>query len=165
MHLIANGHCKGEEYITVPGGVQVKRAARVSVNAAPEPVPKGKAITVNGSLTREDWVKHTYTGYGSQYVKLQFRTAGSTACTTVKTVKEHHWCPQRHRYGVRGRHLALGIRRHVHHRHCRVRRQLRRRALTGARAGGPARAAGTGSTAAEGPAPSTAGTPPGRVHP
>jgi hypothetical protein len=32
-------------------------------------------------------VKHTYTGYGSQYVKLQFRKAGSTAYTTVKTVK------------------------------------------------------------------------------
>ncbi|MGW6356875.1 hypothetical protein ACWFR5_17255 [Streptomyces sp. NPDC055092] len=35
MYLIPNGHFKGEEYITVPGGVQVKRAARVSVNAAP----------------------------------------------------------------------------------------------------------------------------------
>ncbi|MFE7161501.1 hypothetical protein [Streptomyces sp. NPDC057636] len=87
MYLIANGHFKGEEYITVPGGVQVKRAARVSIDAAPEPLTKGKAITVNGSLTRADWVKHTYTGYGSQYVKLQLRTAGSTACTTVKTVK------------------------------------------------------------------------------
>ncbi|MGW3730943.1 hypothetical protein [Streptomyces sp. NPDC000851] len=87
MSLIPNGHFKGEKYITVPGGVQVKRAARVSVNAAPEPVTKGKAITVTGSLTRADWVKQTYTAYGSQYVKLQFRKAGSTAYTTVKTVK------------------------------------------------------------------------------
>ncbi|MFC9669559.1 hypothetical protein [Streptomyces sp. NPDC056949] len=32
-------------------------------------------------------MKHTYTGYGSQYVKLQFRKAGSAAYTIVKTVK------------------------------------------------------------------------------
>ncbi|MFD5123113.1 hypothetical protein [Streptomyces sp. NPDC058385] len=42
---------------------------------------------MNGSLTRADWVKHTYTGCGSQYVKLQSRKAGSAAYTTVKTVK------------------------------------------------------------------------------
>lgn len=34
----------------------------MSVNAAPEPVTKGEAITVTGSLTRGDWVKQTYTG-------------------------------------------------------------------------------------------------------
>ncbi|MEK0098294.1 hypothetical protein WDA79_07255 [Streptomyces sp. A475] len=41
---------------------------------------------MNGSLTRADWVKHTYAGYGSQYLKLQSRKAGNTAYTTVKTV-------------------------------------------------------------------------------
>ncbi|WP_323180883.1 hypothetical protein [Streptomyces sp. NBC_01142] len=64
----------------------MQRWAKVSVNASPEPVTKGKTITVTGSLTRADWVKHTYTGYAGQSVKLQFRKAGSSAYATVKTV-------------------------------------------------------------------------------
>ncbi|MFI8789538.1 hypothetical protein [Streptomyces sp. NPDC055105] len=46
---------------------------------------------MNGSLTRADWVKHTYTGYGSQYVKLQFHKAGSTAYTTVTASVDGTW--------------------------------------------------------------------------
>ncbi|WP_274564817.1 hypothetical protein [Streptomyces spiramyceticus] len=82
----ANGSLKAEEFTTAPGSVPVKRWAKVTVNASPEPVTKGTAITVTGSLTRADWVKHQYTGYGSQPVKLQFRMKDSSAYTTVKTV-------------------------------------------------------------------------------
>lgn len=82
----ANDTLKAEEYTTAPGSVRVQRWAKASVNASPEPVTKGKTITVTGSLTRADWVKHTYTGYAGQSVKLQFRKAGSSAYTTVKTV-------------------------------------------------------------------------------
>lgn len=83
----SNGNLKAEEYWTGPGSVQVKRKAQATVNASPEPVTKGRTLTVTGSLTRADWVKHKYTGYGSQSVKLQFRKKGSSAYTTVKTVK------------------------------------------------------------------------------
>lgn len=76
-----------EEYLTGLGSVQVKRAARVSVNASPEPVTKGGTITVTGSATRADWVKHAYTGYAGKLAKLQFRKAGTSTYTTVKTVR------------------------------------------------------------------------------
>jgi hypothetical protein len=83
----SNGNLKAEEYWTAPGGVQVKRQARATGNASPEPVRKGKALTVTGSLTRADWVKHKYTGYGNQAVKLQFCKKGGSTYTTVKTVR------------------------------------------------------------------------------
>ncbi|WP_133909699.1 hypothetical protein [Streptomyces sp. NBC_00582] len=63
-----------------------KRNAKVTVNAAPEPVKKGKTITVTGKLTRADWANGTYTGYRGHSVKLQFRKKGSSTYTTLKTV-------------------------------------------------------------------------------
>ncbi|WP_217237001.1 hypothetical protein [Streptomyces sp. AC555_RSS877] len=83
----SNGQPKAEEYLTGFGTVQVKRAARATANASPEPVTKGKPLTVTGRLTRADWVKHAYTGYGGKSAKLQFRRAGTTTYTTVKIVK------------------------------------------------------------------------------
>ncbi|WP_328904950.1 hypothetical protein OG230_19220 [Streptomyces sp. NBC_00234] len=82
----SNGGLKAEEYATLSGGVQVKRWAKATVNASPEPVAKGKTLTVTGSLKRADWVKHAYTGYGNQSVKLQFRKKGTSVYSTVKTV-------------------------------------------------------------------------------
>ncbi|MCX5259216.1 hypothetical protein OOK27_34655 [Streptomyces canus] len=67
-------------------GVQIKRAARLTVNASPEPVKKGATITVTGKLTRANWGTGTYTGYISQNATLQFRAKGSNSYTTVKTV-------------------------------------------------------------------------------
>ncbi|MFI7007316.1 calcium-binding protein [Streptomyces sp. NPDC050145] len=65
----------------------VKRAAQIkSFNASPEPVAKGKPITVSGSLSRISWTYLKYYGYGSQPVQLQFKKAGSSTYTTVKTV-------------------------------------------------------------------------------
>ncbi|MFJ9146711.1 hypothetical protein ACIRP7_01250 [Streptomyces sp. NPDC102270] len=67
-------------------GVQVKRAARLTADAAPEPVKKGGTITVTGKLTRADWEAGRYTGYTSQKATLQFRAKGTNSYTTVKTV-------------------------------------------------------------------------------
>ncbi|MET8942379.1 calcium-binding protein [Streptomyces sp. NPDC004542] len=66
---------------------QVQRLSKLTANAAPEPVKKGKTITVTGKLTRANWETGTYGGYASQPVKLQFRKKGSSTYTTLKTVK------------------------------------------------------------------------------
>ncbi|MET7490882.1 DUF5707 domain-containing protein [Streptomyces sp900116325] len=66
---------------------RVQRLSKLTVNAAPEPVKKGRTITVTGKLTRANWEKHAYAGYTVQPVKLQFRKKTSTAYTTVKTIK------------------------------------------------------------------------------
>lgn len=64
----------------------IQRYSKLSVNASPEPVTKGKTITVTGKLTRANWETHDYRGYTNQPVKLQFRKAGTDTYTTVKTV-------------------------------------------------------------------------------
>ncbi|MFE0627132.1 DUF5707 domain-containing protein [Streptomyces sp. NPDC058864] len=69
------------------GTTKIKRNTELTVNAAPEPVKKGKTITVTGKLTRANWETHKYAGYTGQSVQLQFRKKGTTAYKTVKTVK------------------------------------------------------------------------------
>jgi hypothetical protein len=66
---------------------KVQRLSKLTVNASPEPVKKGRTITVTGKLSRANWETRTYAGYSTQPVKLQFRKAGSNTYTTVKTVK------------------------------------------------------------------------------
>jgi hypothetical protein len=68
------------------GTAKIQRAAKVTVNASPEPVKKGRTITVSGKLTRANWTTGSYTGYVSQTATLQFRAKGSDTYTTVKTV-------------------------------------------------------------------------------
>jgi hypothetical protein len=68
-------------------GPTLLRAAKLTVNASPEPVVKGKTITVTGRLTRANWDGANYTGYASQPVQLQFRKNGTSAYTVVKTIK------------------------------------------------------------------------------
>ena len=70
----------------VAGTANVKRYARVTVNASPEPVKKGRTITVTGKLTRADWESGTYTGYRGRTVQLQFRKKGSSVYTALKAV-------------------------------------------------------------------------------
>lgn len=82
----SDGQPKSEEYLTGFGTIRIKRAAKVTANATPEPVAKGKTLTVKGSITRADWVKHKYVGFGGKAAKLQFRKAGTSTYTTVKTV-------------------------------------------------------------------------------
>ncbi|MFE2211414.1 hypothetical protein ACFW93_05450 [Streptomyces canus] len=67
-------------------GARIKRAAKLTVNASPEPVKKGATITVTGKLTRANWETGTYAGYTSQKATLQFRAKSSNSYTTVKTV-------------------------------------------------------------------------------
>ncbi|WP_340378189.1 hypothetical protein U5640_26215 [Streptomyces sp. SS7] len=76
----------GDSYSDVYGTHPVKRRSTLSVDAAPEPVVKGKTITVTGKLARANWDRYTYAGYAAQPVRLQFRPKGSSTYTTVKTV-------------------------------------------------------------------------------
>jgi hypothetical protein len=71
------------------GKTLVQRVSRLTVNASPEPVKKGKTITVTGKLSRADWEKLRYAGYSGQPVKLQFRKKDSSTYTTVKTIKSN----------------------------------------------------------------------------
>lgn len=66
--------------------VKVQRASQLTVDATPEPVTKGKTVTVTGKLSRANWDTHKYAGYSGQLVKLQFRKKGSTTYSTIKTV-------------------------------------------------------------------------------
>ncbi|WP_217236923.1 hypothetical protein [Streptomyces sp. AC555_RSS877] len=68
------------------GTTRLQRLSKLTVNASPEPVVKGKTITVTGKLSRANWETHKYAGYSGQPVKLQFRKKGSTTYTTVKTI-------------------------------------------------------------------------------
>ncbi|MET7287826.1 hypothetical protein [Streptomyces sp. NPDC005573] len=68
------------------GTLPVRRFSKLTTDAAPEPVKKGKTLTVTGTLTRANWEDGKYHGYTGQSVKLQFRKAGTTTYTTLKTV-------------------------------------------------------------------------------
>ncbi|MEU2384895.1 hypothetical protein ABZ606_09550 [Streptomyces sp. NPDC012461] len=66
--------------------VHVKRNSRLTVNASPEPVAKGRTITVTGKVIRANWETRKYASYGGRRVTLQFKPAGATSYTTVKKV-------------------------------------------------------------------------------
>ncbi|WP_327116089.1 hypothetical protein OG206_14630 [Streptomyces sp. NBC_01341] len=69
----------------------VLRRGKLTVNASPEPVHKGKPLKVTGKLTRANWDKRTYAGYAEKPVKLQFRKAGTHTYKTVKTVNTNSY--------------------------------------------------------------------------
>ncbi|MFF2846985.1 DUF5707 domain-containing protein [Streptomyces sp. NPDC058001] len=66
---------------------RLQRASKLTVNASPEPVKKGKTLTVTGALTRANWESLKYAGYTQQSVQLQFRKKGSSTYSTIKTIK------------------------------------------------------------------------------
>lgn len=68
------------------GTAQVKRAAKLTADATPEPAVAGRYLTVKGKLTRANWVNDTFAGYQGQAVALQFRADGTTAYKTLKTI-------------------------------------------------------------------------------
>ena len=68
---------------------KVQRYSKLTVNASPEPVKKGRTITVTGKLSRANWEDNLYHGYTNQPVKLQFRKKGSDTYTTVKTINSN----------------------------------------------------------------------------
>ena len=67
----------------------LQRYSKLTVNAAPEPVKKGKTVTVTGKLSRANWDDGKYHGYTNQSVKLQFRKKSSSTYTTLKTIKSN----------------------------------------------------------------------------
>ncbi|MET7676912.1 hypothetical protein [Streptomyces seoulensis] len=69
------------------GTTSLLRYSKLTTDASPEPVKKGKTITVTGTLTRASWDYNKYYGYGAQSVQLQFVKKGSTTWSTLKTVK------------------------------------------------------------------------------
>ncbi|AKN70326.1 sarcoplasmic reticulum histidine-rich calcium-binding protein [Streptomyces sp. PBH53] len=70
------------EYTTT----RLQRQSALTVNAGPEPAAKGTALTVTGKLSRANWDTLDRRGYAGQPVQLQFRKAGTTTYTTVRTV-------------------------------------------------------------------------------
>lgn len=70
----------------------LKETKLATANAAPEPVRKDGTLTVTGKLTRPDWNSWDVdgdkisVGYGGRPVRLQFKKAGATSYSTVKTV-------------------------------------------------------------------------------
>ncbi len=86
---LGTGIKKGGSYDTdlLSATVRLQRASRIqNMNASPEPVTKGKTITVTGTVQRANWSLHRYDNYGDRLVKLQFKPAGSSTYTTVKSV-------------------------------------------------------------------------------
>ncbi|MFJ2263117.1 hypothetical protein ACIOKD_33245 [Streptomyces sp. NPDC087844] len=78
---------KGHVDVHAARTVPVLRDAKLTADAAPEPVTKGKTLTITGKLSRVDWeTRGGYHGYSAQKAKLQFRKKGTSAYTTVKTV-------------------------------------------------------------------------------
>ncbi|MGW7506877.1 calcium-binding protein [Streptomyces massasporeus] len=65
---------------------RLQRHSQLTVNASPEPIAKGRTLTITGKLSRANWDTLDHRGYTNQPVKLQFRKAGTTTYTTVKTV-------------------------------------------------------------------------------
>ncbi|WAL96215.1 calcium-binding protein [Streptomyces sp. Je 1-369] len=68
-------------------GLRVQRAAKLTTNASPEPIKKGKTLTVTGALARANWETSKYAGYTKQSVKLQYKKKGASSYTTLKTIK------------------------------------------------------------------------------
>ncbi|MWA11892.1 calcium-binding protein [Streptomyces sp. BA2] len=68
------------------GYASIQRNARLTTNASPEPIKKGKTLTVTGALTRANWETSKYAGYTQQSVKLQYKKKGATSYTTLKTI-------------------------------------------------------------------------------
>ncbi|GGW66252.1 hypothetical protein GCM10010503_49350 [Streptomyces lucensis JCM 4490] len=64
----------------------LQRYSKLTANAGPEPVTKGRTLTTTGKLSRANWDDGLYHGYTNQPVKLQFKKAGTSTYTTVKTV-------------------------------------------------------------------------------
>lgn len=64
-------------------GFSLVRAARLTTNAAPEPVAKGRTITVSGTLTRANWETLKYAGYTGRDVQLQFKPSGGSYATVA----------------------------------------------------------------------------------
>ncbi|MEV5981966.1 calcium-binding protein [Streptomyces sp. NPDC052114] len=78
------GSAEGEQF---KSDARFQRYAKLTTNASPEPIKKGKTLTVTGALTRANWETSKYAGYTAQSVQLQYKKKGASSYTTLKTVK------------------------------------------------------------------------------
>ncbi|MET8332008.1 calcium-binding protein [Streptomyces sp. NPDC005181] len=88
-HFTAEAAAKDGDFYDLEDSapVKVKRYAKLAgTQASPEPVAKGRTLTVTGTLTRANWDTNVYAGYSGQAVALQYKKSGSSAYTTVKKV-------------------------------------------------------------------------------
>jgi hypothetical protein len=72
-----------------PSGFSLKRNSTwqsKSFNASPEPVRKGRAISIKARLLIANWDTDSYTAYGARTIAIQFRTPNGSY-STVKTAK------------------------------------------------------------------------------
>ncbi|MBL1110274.1 hypothetical protein JK361_37945 [Streptomyces sp. 5-8] len=72
------------------GGMATTKLLRnviVTADAGPEPVTKGATLTTTGKLTRVSWEDNKYHAFTNQTVTLQFKKAGTSTYTNVKTIK------------------------------------------------------------------------------
>ncbi|MGW0822129.1 hypothetical protein [Streptomyces sp. NPDC002845] len=77
----------GETWQGNRGKVAIKRHSKLTANAAPEPVKKGRTITVTGKLSHAGWGSGKYVGYKNRSVQLQFKKKGTSTFKKVKTIK------------------------------------------------------------------------------
>jgi hypothetical protein len=75
----------GDYHRKAAASLNIRRASKLTANAAPEPVTKGKPITITGALSRVNWHDSKYYRHANQPVSLQFRTPSGTY-STVRTV-------------------------------------------------------------------------------
>jgi hypothetical protein len=87
-HVYASVIATNGDSLTKPtfGSASVLRYDRLTTNATPEPIKKGKTLTIKGSLTRANWDTFTYKAYTGRSVKLEFKKKGSSTWSTVKSV-------------------------------------------------------------------------------
>ncbi|MFE6284895.1 DUF5707 domain-containing protein [Streptomyces sp. NPDC057877] len=65
----------------------LQRASSLTVDATPEPVKRGRTLTVKGDVRHADWATGTSVAAAAgEPVRLQFRKAGSSTYCTVRTV-------------------------------------------------------------------------------
>ncbi|WP_369030555.1 hypothetical protein [Streptomyces adonidis] len=87
MLFKANGNLLAEEYETRSGTVSLRRAAKLATaDATPEPVAKGKKLTLKSRLTRANWTTKKNDAYAGSTVSLQFRAKSATSFKTLKKV-------------------------------------------------------------------------------
>ncbi|MFF5538682.1 calcium-binding protein [Streptomyces cinerochromogenes] len=85
LHVNATAQDGDYQWKDSAASVNIQRVSKLTANASPEPVAKGKPITITGALSRVNWTDSRYHGYANQPVRLQFRTPNGTY-STVKTV-------------------------------------------------------------------------------
>jgi hypothetical protein len=91
----------GEVARTAGEDAEVRRAARITFNAGPEPVRNGR-ITYSGTLERASWDTGRYRPYGNQRVDLHRTVPGDPEEDFIATVRTNREGRYRHTERFRG---------------------------------------------------------------